>query len=60
MIRLKIILIIIPHDNGVNVFGVTLFIYLVLIEDNILEYISAKISKRESWQVKMGIPILLL
>lgn len=42
--RLEIILIITSHDNDINIFRVTLFIYLVLIENNILEYISIKTS----------------
>ena len=42
--RLKIILIITPYNNGTNIFRVILFIYLVLIKDNILKYISAEIS----------------
>ena len=57
--RLEIILIITPRDDGANVFRVTLFVHPVLTEDDVLEHTSAEIPQRESCQVETGIPILL-
>lgn len=57
--RLEMIFIITPHDDGADVFRVTLFVHPVLTEDNVLEHTSAEIPQRESWQVETGIPILL-
>ena len=56
--RLEIILIVTPRDDGTNVFRVTLFVHPVLTEDNVLEHTSAEIPQGESWQVETGIPIL--
>ena len=43
IMRLKMIFIITPHDNGADIFRVTLFVHPVLIEDNVLEHTSAEI-----------------
>ena len=59
MVRLEMILIITPHDDGANVFRVTLFVHPILTEDNVFEHASAEIPQWERWQVETGIPVLL-